>query len=147
MNKTDIFPPPLQTISQNVKRSHVIYNGLLGATEKHGLSLRKIYGNVYERAEKVGSAINTKDSTKGNVLFLKEAKEALIQLEAAQIRKDDLDLTEKKQAKALAAQKKAVEDRSGTLLVAAAAGSGKTAILTQRLIKSYTLRGSSICLN
>lgn len=31
-------------------------------------------------------------------------------------------------------QKKAVEDRSGTLLVAAAAGSGKTAILTQRLI-------------
>ena len=32
------------------------------------------------------------------------------------------------------AQQTAVDDRSGTLLVAAAAGSGKTAILTKRLI-------------
>ena len=50
-------------------------------------------------------------TTAGNVLFLKEAKEALLQLEAAQVRRDELDLTEKKQAKALAAEKKAVEDQ------------------------------------
>lgn len=55
---------------------------------------------------------NTNEKTvAGNVLFIKEAKEALLQLEAAQVRKDELDLTEKKQAKALAAEKKAVEDQ------------------------------------
>lgn len=55
---------------------------------------------------------NTVEKTvAGNVLFLKEAKEALLQLEAAQVRRDELDLTEKKQAKALAAEKKAVEDQ------------------------------------
>ena len=47
----------------------------------------------------------------GNILLIKEAKEALLQLEAAQVRKDELELTEKKQAKALAAEKKAVEDQ------------------------------------
>lgn len=55
---------------------------------------------------------NTNEKTvAGNVLLIKEAKEALLQLEASQIRKDELDLQEKKQAKALASEKKAVEDR------------------------------------
>ena len=63
-------------------------------------------------AEEEGTMENTNEKTvAGNVLFLKEAKEALLQLEAAQVRRDELDLTEKKQAKALAAEKKAVEDQ------------------------------------
>lgn len=63
-------------------------------------------------AEEEGTMENTVEKTvAGNVLFLKEAKEALLQLEAAQVRRDELDLTEKKQAKALAAEKKAVEDQ------------------------------------
>lgn len=61
--------------------------------------------------ETTGEVAEVQKTEAGNVLFLKEAKEALIQLEAVQVRKDELDLTEKKQAKALAAQKKAVEDQ------------------------------------
>lgn len=52
----------------------------------------------------------------GNILLIKEAKEALLQLEAAQVRKNELDLQEKKQAKALAAEKKAVEDQVNTTI-------------------------------
>ena len=45
---------------------------------------------------------NTNEKTvAGNVLFIKEAKEALLQLESSQVRKNELDLQEKKQAKAL----------------------------------------------
>lgn len=47
----------------------------------------------------------------GNILLIKEAKEALLKLEADQVRRDELDQAERKQAKALAAEKKAVEDR------------------------------------
>ena len=55
---------------------------------------------------------NTNEKTvAGNVLLIKEAKEALLQLEASQVRKNELDLQEKKQAKALTAEKKAVEDQ------------------------------------
>lgn len=53
----------------------------------------------------------TEKTVAGNILMLKEAKEALMQLEADQARKNDLDLQEKKQAKALSAEKKAVEDQ------------------------------------
>ena len=60
--------------------------------------------------EATGQTAAEKTAT-GNILFLKEAREALTQLEAAQIRRSELDLTEKKQAKALAAEKKAVEDQ------------------------------------
>lgn len=67
---------------------------------------------MLSRAEEEGTMENTNEKTvAGNVLFIKEAKEALLQLEAAQVRKDELELTEKKQAKALAAEKKAVEDQ------------------------------------
>ena len=47
----------------------------------------------------------------GHIIFVKEAREALSQLETAKARKEELELTEKKQAKALAAEKKAVEDQ------------------------------------
>lgn len=59
-----------------------------------------------------GAMENTNEKTvAGNVLLIKEAKEALLQLEASQVRKNELDLQEKKQAKALTAEKKAVEDQ------------------------------------
>ena len=35
-------------------------------------------------------------------------------------------------------QKSAIEDRGGTLLVSAAAGSGKTAVLTERVLRRVT---------
>ncbi len=53
----------------------------------------------------------TEKTVTGNILLIKEAKEALLQMEAAKVRRDELDLLEKKQAKALAAEKKAVEDQ------------------------------------
>ncbi len=58
-----------------------------------------------------GQSAAAEKTITGNILFVKEAKEALTQLEAAQARKAELELTEKKLAKSLAAEKKAVEDQ------------------------------------
>lgn len=40
-------------------------------------------------------------------------------------------------------QKSAIEDRGGTLLVSAAAGSGKTAVLTERVLRRVTRKTRS----
>lgn len=45
-----------------------------------------------------------------NIAFLTEAREALVQLENARVRRSELELSEKKQSKLLASEKKAVED-------------------------------------
>ena len=53
----------------------------------------------------------TEKTVTGSILFVKEAREALILLEAARTRKEELELAEKKQVKVLTAEKKAVEDQ------------------------------------
>ncbi len=50
----------------------------------------------------------------GNILFVKEAREALAGLEAMKASQIELDLTEKRLAKSLASQKKIVEDQVNT---------------------------------